>query len=132
MRSNLAALAFGMLLVAVVGAAQESPAPARLALTSIAVGTGIANRELVGQAESFPADVGQLTCLTRVEGAPDETAVTHVWLLGEHEMRRVELAVKSSSWRTWSQKNVKPGSWTVKVLDAGGAEIGKVSFSVGP
>ncbi len=116
-------------------AALAAPLPAAepaLTVTSIGVGTGVADRELVGRSESFPADTGQLTCLTRVEGATAPTTVTHVWSRDGQETRRVELTVRTASWRTWSTKNVAPGRWTVRVLGPGGEEIGATSFAVGP
>ena len=93
--------------------------------------TAVESRACTGIAESFPADVASLSCLTRIEGG-DGTTVVHVWRLDGVEKRRVELPVRSASWRTWSQKNVTPGTWTVAVLDATGAEIATTSVVVGP
>ena len=132
MRRKTAAVILGVLLAAGTILAQTPSSGSTLTVAGIGVGTGVSDRELVGQAESFPAGVGQVTCLTRLDGAAGESAVTHVWSLGDKEMRRVELPLRSKSWRTWSQKNVKPGTWTVRVLDPAGVEIGKVSFTVGP
>jgi len=103
-----------------------------LRVSEIAICPQVENRQCLGAAESFPADTGILSCLTRVNGAAGEATITHVWIKDGSEMRRIDLPVRSASWRTWSQKNVTPGRWTVRVLDATGAEIGSTSFTVGP
>ena len=131
---RLFAVAVVTLAIVIPAVAQEQQAPAAegtLKVSEIAVCPRVEDRECPGAAESFPAGVGTLTCLTRVEGSAGQTTITHVWLKDGSEMRRIELPVRSSSWRTWSQKNVSAGSWTVKVLDASGNEIGSTSFTVG-
>ena len=72
-------------------------------------------------------------CWSKITGAEGgQTTVTHVWLYEGAEMARVELPVRSSSWRTWSQKNPygKEGNWEVQVLDASGNQLGSVKFTV--
>ncbi len=130
---RLFAVAVVTLAIVIPAVAQEQQAPAEgtLKVSEIAVCPRVENRECPDAASSFSAEVGTLTCLTRVEGSAGQTTVTHVWLKDGTEMRRVELPIRSSSWRTWSQKNVSAGSWMVKVLDASGNEIGSTSFTVG-
>ncbi|MGH7481332.1 MAG: DUF2914 domain-containing protein, partial [Longimicrobiales bacterium] len=45
-----------------------------------------------------------------------------------------QLTARGPRWRTWSSKDVPAdwtGDWTVRVLDANGAELESVSFTVG-
>lgn len=132
MRSIVIFAVLGLFLAGSPAGADESEGGSALSVSRIGVGTAVVDRELRGEAGSFPAEVGQVVCLTRVEGAGEPTRVTHVWLSGGEERRSIELDVRSSSWRTWSRKNVTPGEWTVRVLDADGVEISSASFTVGP
>ncbi|MBN2429182.1 MAG: DUF2914 domain-containing protein [Deltaproteobacteria bacterium] len=86
-------------------------------------------------ADSFPNSVEKLYCFSHIIGADKETSVTHVWLWEGHEMARVKLQVRSSSWRTWSSKTLSPewtGSWEVKILDEQDLPLGTVLFKVRP
>ena len=81
----------------------------------------------------FPRQNGTLYCFTRVVGAEGETVVYHLWYYGEELMSRVELPVKSPSWRTWSAKELLedwPGTWRVEVQDAEGNQLEKINFKL--
>jgi hypothetical protein len=110
--------------------AQQQPQPAVTA--EVRLGTGVENREPVGVAEAFPADVGQIYAWTRITGAAN-TTVEHVWRFGEHEFV-VPLTIGGSPWRTWSIKTIPPewdGEWTFEVRDASGNVVSSVTFTVG-
>jgi hypothetical protein len=80
----------------------------------------VRDRTPVGVAEAFPADIAQVYCFTRIVGAADTTAVVHVWYYDNKEISRVDLPVKSASWRTWSSKKMAPdwkGTWRVDVME---------------
>jgi hypothetical protein len=97
--------------------------------------TGIQDRMPVGSATEFPADVDTVYLWTKVTGAEDTTMVVDVWSHEGEEMARVELPVKSPSWRTWSSKAIRPdwtGKWDVKVLDAEGNVLKGVEFTIVP
>jgi hypothetical protein len=92
---------------------------------------GIKDREPVGAAQAFPADVFSVCCYTKIAGAQDTTAVIHNWYFGEEKIASVELAVKSSSWRTWSSKKMMPawrGPWKVEVTALDGTVIDTKGF----
>jgi hypothetical protein len=94
---------------------------------------GVEAREPVGEATSFPADVDRVFLFSRIVGAQGDTAVYHVWKHGEMERAKVELAVRSSSWRTWSSKRILPswtGEWTVEIQDTAGNVLESVSFVI--
>ena len=83
--------------------------------------TAIIDREPVDLVEAIPIQGGTLYFFTRIIGADEATNVVHVWYREEPLMSRVELAVNSSSWRTWSAKTFAgdpPGKWRVEVQDA--------------
>lgn len=95
--------------------------------------TRVVDHAPVDELESYPAQQGKLFCFTRIEGAAGETTVTHVWFYQDKEMARIDLPVRSSSWRTYSSKNILPqwtGDWKVQVLDDAGLEIGVIPFTL--
>jgi hypothetical protein len=112
----------------------EQQATAESALTAeTAIGTGVQEREIVGKASTFPADVGKVYFWTNVMGAEEPTVVNHVWYYKGKEMASIELSVRDKSWRTWSYKTILPewtGEWTVVVTDDMGREVAKSSFTV--
>jgi len=148
----LALILAAVLLLAVIGAAQEAdstkPAdkpdvtatasvkkdaePAKSKLTAeLQVCTGVEERQPVGAGDMFSADVGELCLWSKILGAEGEISVTHVWYFQGEEMASIELPVRSASWRTWSRKTIVPewiGPWEVKVFDASGGLIGSVAF----
>jgi hypothetical protein len=125
------ALAVGFCLTA---AAQES-APRVGIWVDFFFGTGVdkETKAVIGEATTFPADGGKVYCLTRVHGMSPPTSVTHAWYHEGKTMAKVDLAVGSENWRTWSFKSYLPaltGSWEVKVLDPDGMVLGSAGFEV--
>ena len=109
-------------------------APAQNLTAEASVGTGIENRELVGAADSFSADVGQVVGWSRILGANQPTEVRHVWSLNGEEVSSVPLNVQSASFRTYSRKTLygRTGSWTFEVKDTEGKVLASKSFEVTP
>jgi hypothetical protein len=94
--------------------AKQGPA----ASAEAAVGTSVAEKALVGAAESFPASAGKLACFARIMNATD-SEVDFVWYKGDAELGRVKQAVKGSPWRTWSTKTLPAdaaGEWRCDVV----------------
>ncbi len=101
------------------------------AMAEAAVGTGVADRQLTGTAESFPVSTGRLYCYTRITNAAD-TEVQHVWYKGETETSRVTLKIAGSPWRTWSSKTLgedAAGDWRCDVVQ-GETVVTSVKFKV--
>jgi len=97
------------------------------------IASGIQDRQPIDELSSVPASAGTIYCFTRITGAGEETTVTHLWLKDEQEMARVDLPVRSSSWRTWSSKQLIAdwrGSWRVAILDSAGNELASIPFVV--
>jgi len=102
-------------------------------VSSLVIATGVENREPVGAAEQFTADVGTLYAYMVVEGDFSETQLTQVWVHGGDEVARVPLTVRGPRWRTWSSKTLPPswtGDWTVNVVDQDGNTLKSAAFTV--
>jgi hypothetical protein len=100
----------------------------------LVVCTSVVDRTPQGEDTTFALAVDSLYCWSKITGASDETTITHVWLHEGEVVAQVELPVRSSYWRTWSIKKFygKSGNWEVKVIDATGNTLGRVSFTVTP
>ncbi|MEA3297327.1 MAG: DUF2914 domain-containing protein [candidate division Zixibacteria bacterium] len=95
--------------------------------------TSIEERMPVGAGDSFSADIGELFLWSKIKGASDSTAVKHYWFYKDKEMTVVELQVKSTSWRTWSCKQILPewtGDWETRIVDINGVVLESVSFKI--
>lgn len=106
---------------------------AGLSVAEGVITTQVVDHAPIDELESYPAQLGKLFCFTRIIGAEGETTVTHVWFYQDQEMARIDLPVRSSSWRTYSSKNILPqwaGDWKVQVLDDAGLEIGVIPFKL--
>lgn len=118
MRKALPAVALLALSVAAPLPAQDST---KAPTVEAAVGTSVADRALVGAAESFPAGTAKVVCFTKVTGAADGE-IEHAWYKGETEIARVKLPIKGSPYRTYSTKTLgedAKGDWRCDVVQAG-------------
>lgn len=114
--------------------AQQAEPDAAMEVTRAVVATDVVDREPVGEADTFAADVGQVFFYTVLEGDFGETRLEHVWLYQGEEMARVPLTVRGPRWRTWSSKSLVPewsGSWEVQLVDENGTVLDSASFTVG-
>ena len=139
MRAHDASLAFLMVAgllgatpVAVLGQDERSaPDPAQPPAVELVLATGVEEREPVGVAEAFPADVGTVYAWLRVTGAAGG-AVEVVWRYGGDEFV-VPLEIGSAAWRTWSTKRIPigwTGDWSVEVRHEGSV-LASRNFTVG-
>ena len=130
MFTRIAVLTVAMIAIAGIAMAQtESTLKAE-----VQVCTSIVDRMPQGADTAFSATAGAVYCWSKITGATSgEATVTHVWLHEGTEVARVELAVRSVAWRTWSQKNLygKTGNWEVRVTDSAGNLLGAAKFMVG-
>jgi hypothetical protein len=122
-------------LAALTAAVLAGPAVAQdttAANVEIVIARDVVDRVPVDSASTFPADVGQVACWTRVSGMAGDS-IQHVWIHGEDEFP-VTLQIGSPEWRTWSTKNIEPertGEWRVEVRDATGAVLATARFTIG-
>jgi hypothetical protein len=115
--------------------AGEVQQAAQLKVSVAAICRDVLDHEPDGYGTSFPVSVGKLYCFTKITGAQSPTQVTHVWFFDGNERARVDLAVKSSSWRTYSSKIIQPheiGTWRVDVEDLDGNVLKSLEFEVTP
>ena len=116
-------------------ATSQAQEAAQLEVAAAAICTKVVGLEPVGPGTSFAATVGKLYCLTKVTGAQSPTQITHVWYFDGTERARVDLAVNSVSWRTYSSKIIRShemGAWNVDVLDSNGKVLKTLEFEVRP
>ena len=119
--------------LATVLCAQEKEKSEGIRVAYGAICLDVQDREPIGVDSTFSATAGSLYCFTRIEGATDTTSVTHVWYYGEKKMTEITLAVKSSRWRTFSNKKIRPkwtGKWNVVVLSEAGDPLAQISFDI--
>lgn len=114
-------------------AAAPAAATPSVTVVEAVVARSVVDRQAQDTGSTFPADVGQLNCWTKVEGAGG-SSIHHVWFHGDTQVGDVELQVGGSPWRTWSRKTVPAdwtGAWRVEVRDAAGAVLKRIDFTVG-
>lgn len=116
---------------ATVEPAAPAAAGSGLSVAKIGVGTGVEERELVGEAASFYSSVDRVYCWTRLSASVVPSTVKHVWSMNGQKISEVPLDVKYASMRTWSTHGVTPGDWKVEVTDESGSVLSSVSFTVG-
>lgn len=109
----------------------EAEEPA-LVLEEIAICTAVEDRQPVGAGTVFTDDLEKIYCFTRIGGAEDTTSVNHVWYFGAEEIVKINLSVKSASWRTWSSKmvNMGLGKGHVEIVSEDGDVLGKAEFEI--
>jgi len=93
------------------------------------------NRRPLVVGSSFDSSVYRLYCYTNIASTQSPTEITHVWYFGETEKARVKLPVKSSTWRTYSSKQIKSneiGNWHVEVLGPQGELLQTLRFEITP
>ena len=118
--------------LALLVAVPPAPTAAQDISVELVLATDVQDREPVGEATSFPADVGQIYAWMRVTGATGQ-AIEVVWTYGETTFT-VPLEIGGSPWRTWSSKTIPPawtGEWRVEVKDRNGTVVASRDFTVG-
>lgn len=94
------------------------------------LGSGIEERELVEERNTFRVGDEAILWMRLVGGPSDPVTVT--WTIDEHSYD-VHLDVGGASWRTWSSKTLwKAGGWSVEVRDAAGTSLHRIAFDVMP
>lgn len=137
MRKLLFPLPVLVLLVMCLGlqATSQAQGAPYLEVGAAAICKDLVNLEPVDTGTSFGVEEGQLYCFTKITGAQSPDHVTHVWYFDGTERARVDLAVNSIAWRTYSSKIIQPhelGEWHVDVLDSLGNVLKTLKFEVTP
>lgn len=111
--------------------AQQAGAAKAAVTAELAIGTGVAERQLTGMAETFPASIGTLYCYMKITNAAD-AQVEHVWYKGDTEILRKPIKVGGSPWRTWSSRKVAAdavGDWRCDLV-VDGKTVQSAKFKV--
>ena len=88
-----------------------------LQVAEVAIGTGITDKELVGNTTDFNISVGRVYCWSKITAENVPTVIRHVWYVDGDKIAEVPLSVQVSPMRTWSSKAVWAGKWKVEVVD---------------
>lgn len=117
-------------------AADEGTQPApRTSVTQLAVCRQVEDRAPVGEAESFPSNVGRLYCFTRVETPSPPVQIFHRWYVGERLVNEIPIEVKGRRWRCWSRKTIRT-SWSgpcrVEIVTEAGDVLSTQPFTLEP
>ena len=114
-------------MVAAPAAAEGEPVVREFVLTH-----GIVGREPTDDTNEFTTRDEKAFAFARINNTGSPTAVNVVWQHEGTQHASVWLNVgESTAWRTWSSANLKPGNWSVTLLDAGGSVLVQRSFTVG-
>lgn len=116
----------------VIGFAQQQSG---LQVDKMVFCTAIEDRQPVGIDTVFKAKVERVYCYTKITGAVDTTAISHIWYFNEEEVAKVNLSVNAKTWRTWSSKKLLEiwiGKWRVDVVSSDGTVLKSKEFSIKP
>ncbi len=128
--------AIALALTAATVFAQEKSAPAAtekpastLTVADAKLGTGVENRQIVGEATTFDLNQKVYLWLELTGGPADSITVT--WTTGDKSYKTM-LKVGGPTYHTWAYKTVSvAGPWTVSVTDASGSALKQLEFTVG-
>jgi DUF2914 family protein len=97
-------------------------------VTGSGVGTGVVDRRLVGESDTFAVGT-RVTFWTRVAGGRSGDTINHVWFHNGVRIGTTSLRVSSADWRTQSRQVVTPeGQWAVEARDAEGRVLARHRF----
>lgn len=108
-----------------------------LKITTAVLTTRIERRkpEIQTVTNRFPPTVNKLYFFTWVKGADEPTTTVHEWYWKGNLVAKVPLKIESSSYRTWSSKNImttQTGQWSVLAKREDGSIAKKLAFFVDP
>ena len=93
---------------------------AALTIDRMVVCENVVDREPVGVADTFSADVGRVYCFIEAKDVKADTAISFVWYFHGNQMAKVDLTIKQGDrWRTYASKNLGglKGDWKVEIQD---------------
>ncbi len=123
---------FGATLAVSTLAAGPAAAEGELVVRDFVLTNAIIGREPTNEATSFTTHDEQAFAFARINNTGAPTAVNVVWRHEGMQHGSVWLNVgQSPGWRTWSSANLRPGNWSVTLVDAGGSVLVQRSFIVG-
>jgi hypothetical protein len=122
---------FGAALAVSTFAAGPAAADTEIVVRDFVLTSAIAGREPVNDAAGFTVQDEKAYAFARIGNGGAPTSVNVVWHHEGTQHGSVWLNVgKSPGWRTWSSANLKPGNWSVSLVDTNGAVLVQRSFTV--
>lgn len=106
---------------------------AAFTVAKLAVGTGMENRQLQGEAETFPVTTEKVYCLLEASAVVSDCEIAFAWIYNDKEVLSTALNLKQGArWRTWAHKTVtnKRGNWKVELKNSSGSVISSAVFKV--
>ncbi len=123
---------FGAALAVSTLAAAPAAATGELVVRDFVLTNDVVDREPTNEAVAFTTHDERAFAFARINNTGAPTTVKVVWRHEGMEHGSVWLNVgMSSGWRTWSSANLRPGNWSVTLVDAGGSVLVQRSFIVG-
>ncbi len=123
---------FGATLAVSTLAAGPAAAEGELVVRDFVLTNDVVDREPTNEAAAFTTRDEKAFAFARINNTGAPTTVRVVWRHEGMEHGSVWLNVgMSSGWRTWSSANLRPGNWSVTLVDAGGSVLVQRSFIVG-
>lgn len=104
-----------------------------MSVARLEICNGVENREPVGVADTFAADITMVYAFLEMRDIPEETTVSFVWFHGDDEVARVPVRIgRSGRWRTYSSKKLggRIGAWRVEIQDENNTVLGAADFTV--
>lgn len=106
----------------------------KVEIVALQVGTAVSRRVLVDPQPHVSVEAERVYAHLTVRNPGPETALRMVWRRDGKRVQDLTVDVgRSPRWRTWSYKRLRladVGDWTVEVIDAEGAVIGRAAFTV--
>ncbi len=123
---------FGAALAVSTLVAAPAAADGELVVRNFVLTNAVVGREPTNETASFTTHDEKAFAFARINNTGAPTAVNVVWRHEGSQHASVWLNVgESTGWRTWSSANLKPGNWSVTLIDAGGSVLVQRSFIVG-
>ncbi|NUM80140.1 DUF2914 domain-containing protein [bacterium] len=105
-------------------------ANAQIKVDEIKLGTGVENKDIVGEATSFASTTEKVYCWMKLSGGSQGSSVTVKWYLNNSPAGEVPLEINGTPWRTYSFKTINgvKGDWKVEIVDATGNVLQTATF----
>jgi cytoskeletal protein RodZ len=108
----------------------NNPPNPDLEVSHSGVGTGVESHRLVGRADGFEEGT-TVSFWTRVLGGRPGDVIHHFWIHEGQVIMRADLEIGGSHWRTFSRRELPPGSagrWATEARSPDGRVLARVEF----
>ena len=102
----------------------------RMTLLDVTICEHVYNREPINIGSTFPAGQTKVYCWSKIFNR-DGKYITHYYYCNGVLEANVKLYITDGpAFRTWSSKNIWPGSWEVVIQDDRANTLGRINFNV--